>query len=91
MKQRIVELSQAHPRYGYRRIEALLRREGQRVNAKRVQRIRRQEDLVVRKKQRATRRIGISTGTRQRARAANEVWSWTSFTIRLAREALCVS
>jgi hypothetical protein len=27
MKQRIIELSEAHPRYGYRRIGALLRRE----------------------------------------------------------------
>jgi transposase InsO family protein len=76
MKQRIIELSEAHPRYGYRRIGALLRREGQRVNPKRVQRIRRREGLAVRKKQRATRRVGISTATRQSARAANEVWSW---------------
>jgi len=28
----IVELSQEHPRYGYRRVTALLRREGQEVN-----------------------------------------------------------
>jgi putative transposase len=76
MKQRIIELSEAHPRYGYRRIGALLRREGQRVNTKRVQRIRRQEGLQVRKKQRATRRVGISTATRQRAQRANQVWSW---------------
>jgi len=76
MKQRIIELSEAHPRYGYRRIGALLRREGHRVNTKRVQRIRRQEGLQVRKKQRATRRIGISTATRQRALRANQVWSW---------------
>ena len=76
MKQRIIALSEAHPRYGYRRIGALLRREGQRVNPKRVQRIRRQEGLAVRKKQRATRRIGISTATRQRAQRANQVWSW---------------
>jgi len=76
MKQRIIALSEAHPRYGYRRIGALLRREGQRVNPKRVQRIRRQEGLQVRKNQRATRRIGISTATRQRAQRANHVWSW---------------
>jgi putative transposase len=76
MKQRIIQLSQAHPRYGYRRIGALLRRQGQRVNTKRVQRIRRQEALQVRKKQRATRRVGISSAARQRARRANHVWSW---------------
>jgi putative transposase len=72
MKQRIIELSEAHPRYGYRRIGALLRREGQRVSTKCVQRIRRQEGLQVRK----PRRVGISTATRQRAQRANQVWSW---------------
>ena len=76
MKQWIIELSEAHPRYGYRRIGALLRRAGQRVNPKRVQRIRRQEGLQVRKNQRATRRVGISTALRQRAEHANQVWSW---------------
>ena len=76
MKQRIIELSEAHPRYGYRRVSALLRREGQRVNTKCVQRIRRQEGLQVRKNQRATRRVGISTALRQRAERANHVWSW---------------
>ena len=75
MKQWIIELSEAHPRYGYRRIGALLRRAGQRVNPKRVQRIRRQEGLAVRQKQRATRRVGISTALRQRTERANHVWS----------------
>ena len=37
----IKTLSQKHPRYGYRRITALLRREGHEVNSKRVQRARR--------------------------------------------------
>jgi putative transposase len=36
---RIVELAQAHPRYGYRRIEVLLRREGEAINHKRVWRL----------------------------------------------------
>jgi transposase InsO family protein len=76
MKQRIIELSEAHPRYGYRRICALLRREGQRVNPKRVQRIRRQEGLQVRKNQRAARRVGISRVLSRRAERADHVWSW---------------
>jgi putative transposase len=33
------ELAAAHPRYGYRRIWALLRNEGWRVNRKRVERL----------------------------------------------------
>ncbi len=48
---RIIELACRFGRYGYRRITALLRREGWRVNHKRVQRIWRQEGLKVPKKQ----------------------------------------
>jgi putative transposase len=36
---RIVRPSRKHPRYGYRRITALLRREGCQINAKRVARV----------------------------------------------------
>ena len=76
MRQRIVDLSQKHPRYGYRRITALLRREGYSLNAKRVQRVRRQEALQVSKRQRRTKRLGLSTAERQRACKVNDVWSW---------------
>jgi len=76
LRREIVLLSQAHPRYGYRRITALLRREGERVNPKRVQRVRREEGFQVSKKQRRTKRLGLSTAQRKRATRANEVWSW---------------
>lgn len=72
----IVELSSKHPRYGYRRVTALLRREGFEVNAKRVARVRREEGVQVRKKQRKTRRLGASTSQRQRAERPRHVWSW---------------
>ena len=42
LHQRIVALSWQYPRYGYRRIRALLAREGWSVSRKQVQRIRRQ-------------------------------------------------
>lgn len=35
----MLELARQHPRYGYRRITALLRQEGWQVNRKRVQRL----------------------------------------------------
>jgi transposase InsO family protein len=76
LQRRIVGLSQAHPRYGYRRVTALLRREGQVINGKRVQRVRRKEGLQVSRKQRKLRRWGVSTAQRQRALKANQVWSW---------------
>jgi transposase InsO family protein len=72
----IVELSQKHPRYGYRRIGAVMRREGWRVNDKRVQRVRNEEGLQVSKKQRKMKRLGMSTAERQRAERPNHVWSW---------------
>lgn len=72
----IVRLSQDHPRYGYRRVTALLRREGHEINVKRVQRVRRKEGLQVSRKQRKLRRLGLSTAERQRATRANHVWSW---------------
>lgn len=72
----IVELSEEHPRYGYRRITVMARRSGQWMNYKRVQRVRRHHGLQVRKKQRKMRRTGLSTAQRQRAIHANHVWSW---------------
>ena len=76
VRKEVVELSGKHPRYGYRRMTALLRREGFEVNAKRVARIRRQEGLKVSKRQRRMRRLGLSTAQRQRAQRPRQVWSW---------------
>lgn len=75
-ERKIVVLSEEHPRYGYRRITVVARREGSLINAKRVQRVRRQHGLQVRKKQRKLRRTGLSTALRQRADHPNHVWSW---------------
>lgn len=72
----IVQLSEDKPRYGYRRVTAVLKRDGKEVNAKRVQRVRSRHGLQVRKKQRRTRRIDQSTNKRLRATMPNEVWSW---------------
>jgi putative transposase len=72
----ILALSEDHPRYGYRCITVLARREGELINPKRVQRVRRHYGLQVRKKQRKLRRTGLSTAQRQRAAHSNHVWSW---------------
>ena len=55
---RLHQLSEAHPRYGYRRITALLRNEGWRVNRKRVQRLWRLHGLKVPPKTRRRTRLG---------------------------------
>ena len=60
---RVVELATCYGRYGYRRIHALLRREGWRVNHKRVERIWRQACLKVPKKQPKRGRIWFNDGS----------------------------
>lgn len=76
--QRMLELVREHPRYGYRRIWALLRNEGFRVNVKRVHRLWRKEGLKVPQKQRKKRRLGSSENgcLRHRASHINEVWCY---------------
>jgi transposase InsO family protein len=54
----------------------VLERSGKKVNAKRVQRVRREEGLVVSKRQRKMRRVGISTAQREKAQRPRQVWSW---------------
>ena len=78
LRKRIVELASMYGRYGYRRITALLRREGWYVNHKRVERIWRQEGLKVPKKQLKRRRLWFNDGSciRKRAEYRNHVWSY---------------
>jgi transposase InsO family protein len=67
--QRLAAFSRENPRYGYRRVWALLRREGWAINKKRVQRLWREADLKVPAKERKRRRMGTSENgcTRRRA------------------------
>ena len=76
LHQRIVALSWAHPRYGYRRIRVLLGREGWMVSRKHVQHIRRQEGLKVRPKPQKIPRRDLSTGLPTRAKHRHPVWTW---------------
>jgi transposase InsO family protein len=71
-------LVRRHPRYGYRRIWALLRREGWGVNRKRLHRLWRQQGLKVPSKQRKKRRLGSSVNScvRRPAEHKNHVWAW---------------
>ena len=65
-------------RYGYRRITALLKREGWRVNHKRVERIWRREGLKVPQKQPRRKRLWFNDGScvRLRPEHPNHVWSY---------------
>ncbi len=85
----MVELSRENPRYGYRRVWALLRREGWPVNKKRVHRLWRQESLKVPEKQHKRRRLllgGSENGCRRRrAEHKDHVWSY-DFVMDLTEE-----
>jgi transposase InsO family protein len=70
------ELSALHPRYGYRRIVALLRQEGWATSRKQVQRLRRAEGLRVSPSRRRQSRRGLSTGLPTQATHRGHVWTW---------------
>ena len=74
LRHRIIELAQERRRFGYRRIHALLRRDGMVVNHKRVYRLYRGADLAVRKRK---RRKGVAVPREALSLPAcrNEVWS----------------
>jgi len=76
--ERIVALATEYGRYGYRRITALLRREGWRVNHKRVERLWRQEGLKVPQRQPKRGRLWLNDGSciRLRPECRHQVWSY---------------
>lgn len=78
LRHEIVELAKRYGRYGYRRITALLRRQGWRVNHKRVERIWRQEGLKVPQKQPKRGRLWLNDGSciRLRPTHRHHVWSY---------------
>jgi putative transposase len=74
LRERLEELAAARPRYGYRRLHALVRRSGEVINRKRVYRVYREAGLAVRRKHRKR----VAAANRQARRApeiANEQWS----------------
>jgi transposase InsO family protein len=75
---RMVELASRYGRYGYRRITAMLRMEGWRVNHKRVERLWRAEGLKVPSRQPKRRRLWWHDGSCVRLRPLyrDHVWSY---------------
>jgi transposase InsO family protein len=72
----IVDLASRFGRYGYRRITALLRDRGWRVNHKRVERIWRREGLKVPKKQPKRGRLWQNDGSCMRLRPEHKNHAW---------------
>ena len=75
LRLRIRDLAHARPRFGYLRIWVLLRREGWRVNRKRVRRLYRLEGLQLRMRVRRRKHTALHRGPAPLATAPTERWS----------------
>lgn len=78
LREEVIRLACRYGRYGYRRITAMLRNRGWRVNHKAVERLWRQEGLKVPRKQPKRRRLWLNNGScvRRRPEYPNHVWSY---------------
>src|SRR5262245_15890643 len=74
LRQRIRDIAAARPRFGYQRIHVLLRREGWKVNRKRIHRLYRPEGLPVHMPG-GRRKRSLHRGPVPRPTAANVHWS----------------
>ena len=77
LRARLRAFAKEHPRWGYRRAHAVLVREGQQVNRKKIQRLWREEGLRVPPKRRKRRRLGESSTPADRLTATrpDHVWA----------------
>ncbi|PRP71552.1 transposase [Chromobacterium amazonense] len=80
---RIVDISHARRRFGYRRVHDLLRAEFPGINHKRVYRLYREQGFAVRRRNRRLKLTGVRTPL-QAATQWNEVWSMDFVSDQLA-------
>lgn len=74
VRERLKQLARKHPRWGYRFLCVLLRREGHKVNHKRVLRLYREEGLKLRPKKRR-KVVSVQRVTPQATTDINQRWS----------------
>ena len=72
----VKELAFANPRYGYRRIHALLKRGGQNVNRKRVVKVWQKFDLQVPRSKKTRKRVREPQKVLPTATRPNEIWTY---------------
>jgi putative transposase len=73
LREELVKLARQKPRYGYRRLHAVLERRSQEVNVKRVYRLYKEEGLAVRRRKR--RRLVREVASEPRLTGANQEWA----------------
>lgn len=74
--ERLWELAIEYPRFGYRRIHALLKREGWKVNLKRIFRLWKRESLSLPKRRTRKPRSNPLIGIQPKAKRINQVWTY---------------
>jgi len=74
LRARLRQLARRHPRYGYRRMHVLLIRDGWQLNRKRVQRVWRDEGLLVPQRKRRPKKAPRTPGSVTASRP-NHVWA----------------
>lgn len=84
LRERIKELAAHRVRYGYRRIAVVLKREGHKINDKRVYRLYALEGLSLRAKMPHRRRAATPRSQRLIPQSINEVWAMDFMHDRLA-------
>jgi putative transposase len=76
LRDQIRGLSRRHKRYGYRRVTALIRREGLIVNHKRVHRLWKEEGLALPRRRPKRRRAGETVEVVNKATHKDHVWAY---------------
>ena len=74
LRMQIREIAQARVRYGYRKILALLNREGWKVGSYLVYRLYREEGLTLRQRLGRRRRVAVHRRERRQPTGPNQVW-----------------
>jgi putative transposase len=75
LKAKIIDIAQLRRRFGYRRIHALLQRDGQKVNHKRVYRLYKEAKLSLKKRRVGRKKATGSRSVIENPNAINERWS----------------
>jgi putative transposase len=76
IRKELQALARRHRRFGYRRLTAMLKRQGLVVNHKRVYRICKEEKLILPRRRPRKRKNAILQELPHRATKPNEVWTW---------------
>ena len=75
MVKQLLQLAKEHPRFGSRRLHVMLKRNGHKINLKRVRRLCLKHGLTLPRKRRRKRR-GIGIGLPCKAEYPNQVWAY---------------